>query len=136
MKEPLVSICLITYKHEKYIGQAIDGILMQEVNFPYEIIIADDFSTDQTRKIILDYKNRFPEIIKTIFQIENVGAGRNFVDLINAAEGKYIAYLEGDDFWIDSQKLQVQYDFLEANKDEETYRTCTCYHVCYHVCCC
>lgn len=90
---------------------------MQKVNFPWEIIVADDCSPDNTRNIILEYKNRYPDLIRLLFQEKNVGGGKNFVDLLNAAEGKYIAYLEGDDYWTDENKLQKQFDFMESNPD-------------------
>jgi glycosyltransferase involved in cell wall biosynthesis len=123
MINPLVSVCLITYKHENYIRQAIESVLVQKVNFPFELIIADDCSPDQTREIIVEYKNQHPELIRLIFQKKNVGPGINFVNLINSAQGKYIAYLEGDDFWTDPLKLQKQFDFLEKNEE---------YSLCYH----
>ncbi len=114
MSEPTLSVCLITYNHEKYIAQAIESVLMQKVNFSMEFIIAEDRSPDSTREIIRKYAAQNPEI-KLILQEKNVGAARNFMDLINAAKGKYVAYLEGDDFWTDSLKLQKQVDFLENN---------------------
>jgi glycosyltransferase involved in cell wall biosynthesis len=123
MINPLVSVCLITYKHENYIRQAIESVFIQKVNFPFELIIADDCSPDQTRAIIEKYKNQHPELIRLIFQKKNVGAGRNFLDLLNSANGKYIAYLEGDDYWTDPLKLQTQFDFMEKNPD---------FSLCYH----
>jgi len=123
METPLLSVCLITYNHEKFIRQAIEGILMQEVNFKWELIIADDFSTDKTREIILEYKKQYPDFIKLIFQEKNVGPAKNWLDLISAPKSKYIAYLEGDDYWTDSLKLQKQVDFLDKNKD---------YNICFH----
>lgn len=120
---PLVSVCLITYNHSEYICEAIDSILMQQVNFSWEIIIADDFSSDGTREIVLDYERKYPELIKLLFQKKNVGGGRNFVDLINSASGKYVAYIEGDDYWTDPLKLQKQFDFLENHSE---------FSMCYH----
>ncbi len=113
----LVSVCLITYKHESYIRQALDSVVMQNVNFSWEVIIADDCSPDNTRQIILEYKSKYPDLIKLLFQVKNVGGGKNFVDLINSAQGKYIAYLEGDDYWTDPNKLQKQFDFMETHLD-------------------
>ncbi len=115
MNPPLVSVCLITYNHEKYIRQAIDSILMQVVDFSWELIIADDFSVDKTRAIILEYKEKYPDFIKLIFQEKNVGAAQNWIDLMNAPKSKYCAYIEGDDFWTDTLKLQKQFIFLEKN---------------------
>lgn len=115
MIQPLLSVCIITYNHEEYIRDAIEGVLMQKINFEYEIIIADDFSTDNTRKIILDYSEKYPNIFKLIFQEKNVGAAQNWLDLISCPKSKYIAYFEGDDFWTDPFKLQKQIDFLDNN---------------------
>jgi glycosyltransferase involved in cell wall biosynthesis len=117
MKQLLLSVCIITYNHEKYIRDAIEGVLMQKVNFSYEIIIADDYSTDNTRKIILEYKEKYPELFKLVFQIKNVGPAQNWLDLLSMSKSNYIAYFEGDDFWIDEFKLQKQIDFLEGNID-------------------
>ena len=89
---------------------------MQKVDFDYELIIADDYSTDGTREIILDYKENYPGLIKLILQKRNVGPGKNWLDLIEAPKSKYIAYFEGDDYWTDPYKLQKQVDFLEANE--------------------
>jgi glycosyltransferase involved in cell wall biosynthesis len=115
LSSPLVSICLITYKHEAYIRQAIDGVLLQNVNFDWELIIADDCSPDRTRQILEEYKEKYPKLITLILQQKNIGGGKNFARLMEAANGKYIAYLEGDDYWTHPLKLQMQIDFLESN---------------------
>ena len=101
---PLVSICVITYNQEKYIAQAIDGVLMQQTDFPIELIIGEDCSPDNTRKICLDYKNKYPDKIKLLLPDKNKGSMRNFIDTMQAANGKYIALCEGDDYWTDWQK--------------------------------
>ena len=111
----MVSVCLITYNHAKYIRNAIEGVLMQKVNFAREFIIADDFSTDGTREILLEYREKYPELIKLILQEKNVGAVQNWLDLIRPPQSKYIAYFEGDDCWTDEDKLQNQFDLLEKN---------------------
>lgn len=121
--KPLLSVCLITYNHVNYIEQAIESVLMQQVNFPWELIIADDFSIDGTRQIVLSYQKKYPEIIKLILQEKNTGAAQNFMDLITYPASKYIAYFEGDDYWTDPNKLQKQVDFLQANDD---------YAICFH----
>lgn len=115
MDKPLLSVCIITYNHEKFIREAIEGVLMQKVNFNYEIIIADDYSTDNTRNIILEYVQSFPNLFKLIFQENNVGAAKNWIDLISTPESDYIAYFEGDDCWTDPYKLQKQVDILESD---------------------
>jgi glycosyltransferase involved in cell wall biosynthesis len=117
MKETLLSVCLITYNHKDFIRQAIDSVLMQKVNFSWELIIADDCSTDGTRDIVIEYKNKYPDFIKLILQEKNVGPAQNWTDLISTPKSKYIAYFEGDDYWTDSHKLQKQVDFLSKNLD-------------------
>lgn len=117
MGDTLVSVLMITFNHEKYIAQAIDSVLMQKTNFGYEIVIGEDCSTDRTREIVLSYKWKYPDKIKLILQKENVGMNQNFIDTLKACTGKYIALLEGDDYWTDPYKLQRQVDFLEANPE-------------------
>ena len=112
---PLLSVCLITYNHQKFIKQAVDSILQQKVNFSWELIIADDCSTDGTREILLDYQKQYPDLIKLILQKKNVGAAQNWLQLITTPKSKYIAYLEGDDYWTDETKLQQQINILEHN---------------------
>lgn len=113
----ILTVCLITYNHEKYVAQAIDSILIQKTNFNFKIVIADDCSTDNTRFIIEQYQQKYPDKIQVIFQKRNVGPAQNFIDLISYPKSKYIAYLEGDDFWINENKLQIQFNFLEYNKE-------------------
>lgn len=119
--KPLVSISCITYNHAPYIRQCIDGFLMQKTTFPFEILIHDDASPDGTADIIREYEKKYPLLIKPIYQTENqysqgktsVSATWNFP----RAKGKYIALCEGDDYWIDENKLQMQVDFLEKNPE-------------------
>jgi glycosyltransferase involved in cell wall biosynthesis len=115
MSSPVLAVCLITYNHGRYIHQAIESILMQQVNFSWELIIADDCSTDDTRKVLKDYKEKHPDFIHLILQSRNVGPAQNWMDLVTYSKAKYIAYLEGDDYWADPLKLQKQVDFLESN---------------------
>ena len=117
MDKPLLSVCLITYNHEKYIRQAIEGVLMQKVDFDWELIIADDYSTDGTRSILQEYKTKYPGFIKLILQEKNVGPAQNWWALLTAPKSKYIAYFEGDDYWTDPLKLQKQVSFMENNPD-------------------
>lgn len=114
--DPLVSVCMITYNHEKYISQAIEGVLIQQTNFAFELIIGEDCSTDNTRKICLEYKEKYPNIIRLLLPDVNLGMSKNFIETIQAATGKYIAFCEGDDYWTDSEKLQKQVSFLDANQ--------------------
>ncbi len=121
---PLVSIICNTYNHEKYIAQAIEGFLMQKTNFPFEILIHDDASTDGTTSIVKQYEAKYPDVIKPIYQkVNQYSQGikpRTFQ--FPRAQGKYIALCEGDDYWTDPLKLQKQVDFLEEN---EEYVMCT-----------
>jgi glycosyltransferase involved in cell wall biosynthesis len=112
-EKPLVSICLLTYKHERWIRTAIDSILMQETDFACEFIIAEDCSPDKTREIVLSYAEKYP--IKLILQEKNKGAMSNLRDLMNAPIGKYVAYMEGDDSWIDPLKLKKQAALMESD---------------------
>jgi glycosyltransferase involved in cell wall biosynthesis len=121
-ENPQVSILMITYNHEKYIAKAIDGVLMQRVNFEYEIVIGDDFSTDNTRNILIKYATEYPDKICLLLHPRNLGppnspGKHNFVSTLKACRGKFIALLEGDDYWTDPNKLQKQVDFLEKNPD-------------------
>lgn len=114
---PDVSIAMLAYNHEKYIGEAIESVLMQKTNYKYKIVIAEDGSKDATRAILLDFQKKFPDRIRLILQVRNVGAQANNIDLLSNLEGKYVAALEGDDYWIDPLKLQKQIDYLEKNPD-------------------
>ena len=119
----LVSINCTTYNHEKYIKDSIEGFLMQKTNFTYEILIGEDCSTDQTKQIVEEYVEKYPNLIRMITSEQNVGARLNSQRLIEASKGKYIAECEGDDYWIDPYKLQKQVDYMESNED------CTfCFH--------
>lgn len=122
---PLVSICCPTYNHEEYITKALDGFLMQKVNFPVEIIVHDDASSDRTSNIIREYEKEHSNII-AIIQPENLmskGLNPTIDYCLLKAKGKYVALCEGDDYWVDPLKLQKQVDFLEANDD---------YNICFH----
>lgn len=114
MERLLLSVCIITYNHGKYLREAIDSVLIQKVNFNFEIIVADDYSLDDTRQILFEYKERFPNLFKLILQEKNVGAAQNWYDLLFMAKAKYISYFEGDDYWIDPLKLQKQINILES----------------------
>jgi len=108
-----VSICMITYNHEEYLSNALDSILMQEVDFNYEIVVGEDCSTDNTRKILLDYKNKHPDKFKLLLPDKNIGMMPNVIATLKACTGEYIAMLEGDDYWTDPHKLQIQIDSMQ-----------------------
>lgn len=118
----LVSVVVITYNHEKFIRHSLDSILMQDVDFAFEVIIGDDCSTDKTSEIIKEYQQRYPHIIKPILRSENIGASKNWYDSFLKCTGNYIAILDGDDFWTDKLKLKTQTDFLKNN---DTFIACT-----------
>ncbi len=114
---PLLTVCLITYNQVEYIRQSIDSVLAQKAEFVWNLVIADDCSADGTREILLEYQQRNPSLIHLILQEVNVGPAKNWSDLVDFPKSKFIAYLEGDDYWIDPFKLQKQIDILEKNQD-------------------
>ncbi|WP_316820073.1 glycosyltransferase family 2 protein [Pedobacter gandavensis] len=115
--EIMVSVSCLTYNHEQYIAQALEGFIMQKTNFKFEVLVGEDCSTDGTRKIVASYQEKYPEIIKMLTSEHNVGLKDNFNRIVKQAKGKYMAMCEGDDFWTDPYKLQKQIDFLENNPD-------------------
>lgn len=115
-QEIMVSIICNAYNQEKFIKDALDGFVNQKTNFRFEVLVHDDASTDNTPYIIKQYEKKYPEIIKPIYQVENKfskGISITVGIQIPRAKGKYIALCEGDDYWIDENKLQLQYDCLE-----------------------
>lgn len=120
-----LSIIVLTYNHENYIQQNLDSIIKQKVTFKYEILIGDDYSSDGTQEIIKEYKKKFPDIIKLYLNENNLGATKNIYKLYKNALGKYIAQVEGDDYWSDELKLEKQMFFLENNNE---------YIACSHLC--
>ncbi|MCG2579794.1 MAG: glycosyltransferase family 2 protein [Marinobacter sp.] len=116
---PMVSVVCHTYNHEKFIADALNGFLAQVTTFPFEIIVHDDASTDNTPEVIRKYASRYPKIIRLILQTENIYQKglRPPMFSFPKARGKYIAFCEGDDYWIDKKKLEVQVSFLENNPD-------------------
>ena len=124
---PLVSIRCLSFNHGKYIRNALDGFLMQKTNFPFEIVIHDDASTDETEHIIREYEKKYPNIIFPIYEKENQYSKGNIKvfrqELDAKFRGKYVAWCEGDDYWFDEEKLQRQVDFMENNPE---------YSFCYH----
>ena len=124
--DPLVSVCCITYNHAKYVRECLDGLVMQQTDFKYEIIIHDDASSDETQKIICEYVEKYPNLFVPILQSENQYSKGIKTILASfcypRAKGKYIALCEGDDYWTDPYKLQKQVDFLEKHSE---YSMCT-----------
>ena len=112
-----VSVCMIAYNQQEFIAQAIESILTQKTKFPFEIVIGDDNSKDDTGKICKAYAERFPGKIKYYHRDPNMGMMPNFIRTLGACDGKYIAICEGDDYWADENKLQCQADYLEAHPE-------------------
>lgn len=125
MEKPKVSICCWTYNHEKFIRDTLDGFVMQKTNFPFELIIHEDASTDSTADIIREYEAKYPDIIKPIYQTENQYSKLPLLEehVFPKITGEYVAFCEGDDYWTDENKLQKQVDFLDANPD---------FSICFH----
>ncbi len=118
-----VSVGILTYNQEHFIGQAIEGVLAQRTDFPFEILVGDDCSTDGTREVVMQYVNQFPTIVKPVFHTQNLGQNglHNTIQTLKKGTGEYIAVHDGDDYWIDPLKLQKQVDFLDQNP---TFTTC------------
>lgn len=129
MKQPLVAIKCPVYNHEPYLRDCLEGFVMQKTNFPFVAIVHDDASTDASAAIIREYEEKYPDIIKPIYETENQyskrdgSVGRIMDAAIDATGAKYVAMCEGDDYWTDPLKLQKQVDFMEANPE---------YSMCFH----
>ena len=113
----MISFILPIRNEVQSIEKTIQSIISQTIDEDFEIIVADGMSTDGTREIIIEYQKKYPDFIKLLFQNDNVGPMKNFIDLISTPQSKYIAYLEGDDYWTDQTKLSFQYNFLENNPE-------------------
>ncbi|MEW6334498.1 MAG: glycosyltransferase [Thermodesulfobacteriota bacterium] len=118
-----VSVCMITYNHEKFIGQAIESVMMQQADFDYELVIGEDCSTDRTRAVVVDYAGRHPDRIRPLLRERNLGMNPNFVQTFQSCHGEYVALLDGDDYWTDPLKLQKQADYLSSYPDHAA-----CFH--------
>jgi glycosyltransferase involved in cell wall biosynthesis len=121
-----VSVSIITYNQAEFIEKAVDSVLAQNTDFSYEIIIGDDCSTDGSREILLDYQERYPELIKLHMHKERgegIAGWKNNITNIESAQGKYLAFLDGDDYWMSEDKLQKQVAFMDAHPE---------YTLCFH----
>lgn len=118
-----LSVLVLTHNHEAFLAQALDSVLMQQTTFAYEIVVGEDGSTDQTRAVVEAYHRCHPDRIQPIYQACNAGVGPNLRACFAACRGQYLALLEGDDYWTNPHKLQMQVDWLEAHSD---------YTMCYH----
>ncbi len=113
----LVSVKMLTYNHESFIKKAIEGVLKQKTSFHFNLVIGEDCSTDKTKEIVLQYAEKYPDKIKVVTSKSNVGITKNSQRTHEACEGKYMAYCEGDDWWIDDHKLEKQVKLLEENPE-------------------
>jgi glycosyltransferase involved in cell wall biosynthesis len=120
---PVVSVLMTTYNHEYFLAQAIEGVVKQVTDFPFELIIGEDCSTDNTRQLALSYQRQYPHLIRVLYPDKNMGSKENLVSVLSHCRGEFIAICEGDDYWVDAEKLQKQVGFLRANES---------YVVCYH----
>lgn len=116
VKTPKVSVCVMTYNQAKYIGDCLQSIVDQVTDFDFEVIVADDASSDGTREIILEFAAKYPEKIKPVLHEKNVGVGKNYRSAHDLATGEYVAHCDGDDLWLPG-KLSYQVDLLDKNPD-------------------
>lgn len=115
-----VTVYCLTYNHEKYIGKTLEGFVSQRTNFPFQVIVHDDASTDGTASVIRSYEEKYPELIKAVYQTENQYSQKKPIVrgiIAPLIRGKYAACCEGDDYWCDPEKLQKQYDYMESHPD-------------------
>lgn len=115
-RRPKVSVCVVTYNQEKYIGQCLQSLVDQKTNFDFEIIVGDDCSTDGTREIVRQFQEKYPNLIFPIYHEKNIGPVQNVLSVYRAARGKYICHMDGDDYALPG-KLQIQSDVLDKNLD-------------------
>jgi glycosyltransferase involved in cell wall biosynthesis len=112
-----LSVAMITYNQERFVGQAIESVLAQKVNFDFEIVIGEDCSTDRTPSIIMDLQRRYPDRIVPILRRRNLGPMLNMESTLTACRGQYLSILEGDDYWTSVDKIQKQVDFLDSHPE-------------------
>ena len=123
----LVDVNIAVYNHALFLEKTLDSVLEQKTNFPFRLLIGDDFSTDGSIEILKRYEREFPDKIKVIYQPKNLGLNsseRNGIIILKKSTAKYIALLDGDDYWTDAYKLQKQVDFLESNPE---------FSICFHL---
>lgn len=112
-----VIVAITTYNLEKYVAQALDSVIMQKTNFKFKIKVADDCSTDRTPEILKEYSERYPELIEVLYSDKNLGSLANSNRLFDHIDCEYFSFLDGDDYWIDEDRLQKQVDFLDNHPD-------------------
>jgi glycosyltransferase involved in cell wall biosynthesis len=120
---PRLSVCLVTYNQEFFIERAIESVIAQQTAFAFELVIGEDCSTDGTRAICEQYRDKYPDIIRLLPSDRNLGLKENFLRTFRACRGEYIAYLEGDDYWLSDNKLQMQADMLDSDREVSLVHT-------------
>ena len=120
---PKVSVIVTAYNHERYLAQALESVLAQKTTFPFEIVVGEDCSTDGTRELLRRYHDSYPDVIRMVLPDQNVGPNRMYVEVMRVARGEYFALLDGDDYWISTEKLERQARFLDVNEDHQV-----CFH--------
>jgi glycosyltransferase involved in cell wall biosynthesis len=120
----MISVCMITYNHESYIAQAIESIVCQVTDETFELVIGEDCSTDKTREICESYQEKYPDIVRLLPSKNNLGAMPNLVRVLEACQGEYVAFCEGDDYWTRESKIQEQADSLMSSIDEVKAHAC------------
>lgn len=113
----MLSVIIISYNQEKYIQEAIDSVLNQKTKYEYEVLLADDCSPDNTKEVLKEYQKKYPDKIKVLPRKSNLGANKNIMDAYLKCKGKYVTVLEGDDYWNNENKIQIQIDFLESHPE-------------------
>jgi len=113
---PKLSVCVVTYNHEKYIRECLESIVTQKCDFDFEVIVGEDCSTDGTKAIVQEYADKYPELIKPVFHTTNIGAYNNYYSIMHKIQGEYFAYIDGDDYMFQG-KLSEQVKFLDDNQD-------------------
>lgn len=112
-----LSVLFLAYNHAPFVRQALDGVLMQETDFPFEVVIGEDCSRDNTLEIVGEYEARHPEKVRVLRMSRNLGMQANFIDTYRQCSGEYVAFMDGDDNWTYCEKLQRQVDFIESNPE-------------------
>lgn len=115
--KPLASVQMLTYNHAPYVRKAIEGVLAQKTDFPFELIIGEDCSTDGTREVAFEYEKLYPDRVRVVTSDKNVGMHQNSLRMQHACRGEYLAFCEGDDLWHDPAKLQTQVEFMAEHPD-------------------
>ncbi len=115
--EVKVQVVCVTYNQKDYIKDALDSFIMQKTNFKFQVLVGDDCSTDGTSEVVAEYARKYPDIIVHIRREQNLGCLKNFIDLCEQVTAKYAAFCDGDDYWTDENKLQIQFDYMEKNTD-------------------